>query len=117
MSILDEKHSDWPWLLSRIPRKWTAVRSERKPCGLYCIRFSSTPRRLLLGLGFFNRTDTGAYDVPEPREAVLAFSRFGFMFSFQTAKGWLFRIGSARYDYVDKYYTMPTLTLKKKTIA
>ena len=88
------KHTDWPWPLSLVPRKWTAIPSNNPP-----------------------GTIGDNTDVPPPGKWVLAWSRFGFMFSFQTRGRWLFRIGTFRYDYVDRYYEILTLTLKKEQTA
>ena len=88
--ILDEKHTDWPWPLSLIPRRWTAIPSDKGPWSI----------------GYQK-------DVPPPGRWTLAFSRYGFMFSVN-ARGWLFRVGTFRYDYVDKYFQIPTLTLKRQ---
>jgi hypothetical protein len=96
------KHTDWPFPLSLIPRSWTAIASDKAPWG-----FS-----LLLVRPKDADKTTAHLDVPMRNEAVLDFSRYGFMFSVN-AKGWLFRVGSFRYDYVDKYYELPTLTLKR----
>jgi len=91
-SILETKHTDLPFPLSLIPRKWTAIPSENPP-----------------PFGFGQPKD-----VPSPGRWTLAFSKFGFMFSFQTPGRWLFRIGTFRYDYSDFYYEIFTLTLKKE---
>jgi hypothetical protein len=91
MNILEKKHTDWPWPLSKIPRAWTAIPS-------------TTPPRTLAGQNT---------DVPSPGRFTLQLSRYGFMFSVQTKGQWLFRIGSFRFDYVDNYYEIFTLTLKR----
>ena len=82
-------HTDLIWPLSLIPRKWTAVESTRQP---YTYGYDG--------------------DVPPAGQWTVAISRYGFMFS-ANSHGWLFRIGTFRYDYVDKYYEFPTLTLKR----
>jgi hypothetical protein len=79
-------HTDWPWPFSLIPRRWTAVPSDTPP---FTIGYEK--------------------DVPPPGRWVIALSKYGFMFSFQTKGGWLFRIGTA-----SKYYELFTLTLKKE---
>lgn len=53
-------------------------------------------------------------DIPRTGEWLIALSKFGFMFSFQTRGRWLFRVGTFRYDYVGNFYTFPTLALKKQ---
>ena len=90
-TILDQRHDDWPWPFSLIPRRWNAILSDVPP-----------------------RTFGYAGDVPPPGRCVFAASRFGFMFSFQTRSHWLVRVGTFRYDMVDRYYTFPTFTLKKQ---
>ncbi len=90
MGILDTKHTDLPWPLSLIPRRWTAIPSVVRPWTLGYDR-----------------------DVPPAGAWTLAFSRYGVMGSFQTKGRWLFRMGTFRYDYVDLYYELVTLTLKR----
>jgi hypothetical protein len=96
------KHTDWYWPLSLIPRKWTAIPSEREPFGV-----------IIDDVGMlWVRPKTWNLDVPVRNSAMLVFSRYGFMFSVN-AKGWLFRIGTFRYDYVDSYVELFTLALKR----
>lgn len=94
MNILQKKHTDWPWPLSYVPRAWTAIKSD-------------VPPRTLAG------EDT---DVPAPGRFTLQVCKYGFMFSLQTKRGWLVRVGSFRYDYCDKYYEIFTLTLKRHSV-
>ena len=98
-------HTDLIWPLSLIPRKWTAVESTHPPIGV-TLEHSST------ALGWQLTLYGTTIDVPDHGTATLALSRYGFMVSVNS-HGWLFRIGTFRYDYVDQYYEFPTLTLKR----
>lgn len=94
--ILDKNHDDWVWPFSYIPRSWTAVKSD-------------TPPTELAKSDDLNK----APDVPNPGAWAVTTSQYGINFAATTDSGWHFRIGTFRYDYVDKYYTFPTFTIKK----
>lgn len=94
--ILDERHDDWIWPFSYIPRRWTAVESEVEPTLV-----ASSP-----GL---DKPD----DIPNPGNWALMKSKYGLNFSAVSESGWLFSIGTFRYDYVDRYYQLPRFTIKK----
>jgi len=96
MPIPEGNHNDWLWPFSYIPRKWTAIESEEPPTKI------------------FGNTN-GNLDVPKPGQWTLSSSPYGPMFAWTSVSGWHFRIGTARYDYVDRYYQFPTLALKKIT--
>jgi hypothetical protein len=104
MSIPTGKHSDWPWPFSLIPRRWTAVESDKEPAAV-SVLFSD-------GNGTLQNISPVNPDVPAPGEACISFCRYGVMFS-ACGFGWLLRIGTFRYDYTDRYYTFPTFTLKR----
>ncbi len=87
------RHTDWPWPLSLIPRRWTARESGRLPVKL----LGTVPRDAHL-------------DIPRPGQWVLAWPLY---FAITTENGVHFRIGIARYDYVDHYYQLGTLAWKR----
>jgi hypothetical protein len=87
------RHTDWPWPLSYIPRSWTAVESQRKPVQV---------------LGTVGKGEN--LDVPKPGRFTLAWPPY---FAVTGPRGIHFRIGVARYDYVDEYYQIPTVALKR----
>ncbi len=100
MGILDRLHNDWPWPLSLIPRDWNSVPSQVKPEAIASSK----------GL---DKVD----DIPNPGNWALTHVPgrpwYGINFALTTQNGWHFRIGTFRYDFVDSYYTFPTVTLKK----
>lgn len=98
MSIPTGLHNDWPWPLSLIPRKATAIAGPPPTDVVYSDNFNKL---------------TNHPDVPnEGAWAVSKHPDYGFCFS-AVEKGVLFSIGTFRYDYVDGYYTFPRLTIKK----
>ena len=85
------KHTDYIWPFNHLPRTIDAWPSCKPP-------------KTLIG----NDHDQDGDDVPDPGHRTLQFSlRYGLMFSFQTKKRILFRIGTMRYDFVDHYYVWP----------
>lgn len=95
------KHTDLPWPLSLIPRGFNAVQSNDPPHVV-----AHSPGALV---------DHNA-DVPAPGNFTFSTSKYGFNFALTTKGGWIFRIGTFRYDYVDHYYTFPTFTIKKEKL-
>jgi hypothetical protein len=83
-------HTDWPWPFSLIPRRWNAVPSEHEPVQL---------------LG----TASGHLDIPDRGTWTIAWPIY---VALTSRKGWHFRFG-IRYDYIDRYYTFPSFTIKK----
>jgi len=85
-------HTDWPCLLSRIPRKWNAIDYEVEPmkiCG--------------------NTEPDEHLDVPAPGHWVIAgFGRVPIPvhFAFQTRERRYLRLSLLRFDYVDRYYSI-----------
>ncbi len=100
MGILDKPHSDWPWPFSYIPRDWNAVPSQVKPVAIAhsngLDKVDDIP----------NRGNWALTKVPSK-------PWYGLNFALTTESGWHLRIGTFRYDFVDGYYTFPTLTVKK----
>lgn len=95
--IPNGRHDDWPWPFSYIPRRWTAFDSDIPPvklCG----------------------TETDPHlDIPEQGKWVIAGVgeiKLPLYFALTTNSGWHFRIG-IRYDFLDRYYTFPSFTIKK----
>lgn len=96
MAIPAGRHNDWPWPFSLIPRKATAVESD-------------TPPTAVAHSKDLDKVD----DIPNAGNWVLLKSKYGLSFAVTGPGGWHFRIGTFRYDYVDKYYTFPTFTVKR----
>lgn len=94
MAIPTGNHNDWLPGFQWIPRSWTAVESD-------------TPPEKIAG------TATGNLDIPKPGEWVLAWPLY---LAITLKNGWHFRIGAARYDYVDHYYQVGTLSVKKLVV-
>jgi hypothetical protein len=91
------RHTDFIWPFKYIPRAWTA-------------HASCHPPKTLIGAD----NDADGDDVPDPGHGVLQFSwKYGPMFSYQTKKKFLVRIGTCRYDFVDHYYDCPTLRFNR----
>src|SRR5574341_1308529 len=101
--LRDQRHTDWIWPFSYIPRAWTS----------FCHgRFSVPPIRRLGNTpltGWRDTTFLYPKPIPPPGHWHLASPLY---FAFTTKRGLHFRIG-ARFDDVDGYYTIPSLTLKK----
>lgn len=93
------KHDDWIWPFSLIPRRWNTFASDVEPvkiCG----------------------TEDPADHLDIPERGRWAVAGIGHLkipayFAATTRGGWHVRIGLLRYDYVNHYYTGPTLTIKK----
>ncbi len=91
--IPEGPHRDWPWPLSYIPRRWTAWESTKLPVKL---------------LGTVGEDEH--LDIPKPGKWVLAWPLY---FAITTKNLFHFRVGLARYDFVDHYYQIGTITLKR----
>jgi hypothetical protein len=90
--ILNQRHTDWPWLLSWVPRSWNAWIS------------TVGPKRLL---GNIKPDDT--IDIPDAGRWVVAWPPY---LAATTRRNLHLRIGW-RYDYIDHYYTAPAATIKR----
>lgn len=89
--IPNGRHTDWIWPFSYIPRSWTGWNSIKLP-------------KQLVG-----NVPVGAHlDVPLEGEWAFVWP---FYLVVHFKNGWYARFG-IRYDYVDKYYTFPALTVK-----
>ena len=97
MPIPSGRHTDWPWLLSWVPRRWTAFESEIPP------------------LQLFGNVPPGAHlDIPARGQwtiATIAHGNLPLYFAIRTKSNWYFRFG-VRFDYLNKYYTFPSIALK-----
>lgn len=89
-AILNQRHTDWWWILKKIPRSWTS--------------FLGTPPVIVFGNVFYPPKP-----IPDPGHWELLWPLY---FAFQTKGGWLFRIGM-RYDDIDLYFALG-LTFKKQ---
>jgi len=87
-------HTDWPWPLSLVPRRWNAREMEEPP-------------RALAGTSRFPD------DIPEAGTWVLLWTPYGPYFALTTRDCLHFRLGFARPDLVDRYYSLFTLALKR----
>lgn len=99
MAIPSGTHTDWLWPFSLIPRSFNATESD-------------VPPTAIANSEGLDKAD----DIPNPGNWVFMRAEkwyYGLYFALTTESGWHFRIGSFRYDYVDKYYTFPTFTIKK----
>lgn len=99
MAIPEGNHNDWPWPLSKIPRSATAIPTTDKPKAIAHSK----------GL-------TKVNDIPNPGnwELTRMPGRWWTLnFAVTTKGGWHFRVGTFRWDAVDHYIQVPTLTLKK----
>lgn len=98
MSILDKLHTDLPWPFSLFKRGANAISDPNPPTEVY---FSKN----------FDKEHKNP-DVPNNGAWALSIHpKYGFCFA-AVEDGWLFSIGTFRYDYVDKYYTFPRLAVK-----
>ncbi len=91
------RHDDWIWPFRYIPRSWTAFRSDISP-----VKIAGTA--------------AGHLDIPERGRWVLAGVeklKIPVYFAITTSTGLHFRIGLFRYDYVDRYYELFPLSLKR----
>lgn len=99
MSVPSGKHNDLPWPLSLLPRNFNAIPSNDPP---HVVAHSAGALK-----------DGHNADVPAPGNFTFSVSKYGFNFAWTTKGGTIFRIGTFRYDYVDHYYTLPTIALHK----
>lgn len=90
-------HNDWIWPFSLIPRTANAVASD-------------TPPKLVSSSGLLPGYNP---DVPNPGAWALSTCQYGFCYASTSLSGITVRAGTFRYDYVDKYYTFPTFTVKQ----
>lgn len=99
MSVPTGGHDDWLWGLGKlIPRDWN---SEVGPA----------PDQVYFSPNFDKEHNHP--DVPNDGAFAVSFHpKYGFSFA-TVLDGWLFAIGTFRYDYADGYYTFPRLALKK----
>lgn len=87
--ILNEYHTDWPWIFKRIPRSLNAW-------------LGPEPKALV---GY----DKGHLDVTPEGTGVITIPLY---FTFRARGGWHFRFG-LRYDYSDRYYNFSLPTIKR----
>ena len=96
------RHDDWPWPLSSVPRRWTAV--------------SGNPPRKTFGTTPLTRAEFNGrqfrYPKPIPPAGRWHFTIWPLYFGMTTHSGWHFRLG-VRYDDIDGYYSWPSVTLKR----
>ena len=98
MPIPNTLHTDWLWPFSLVPRRKTAIESDVPP--QVAAKSPGYP--------------DSANEIPPAGHWVLqTHPEYGFYFAFTNPDGWHFRVGSFRYDYVDHYYTFPTVALKR----
>jgi hypothetical protein len=95
MPIPEGRHDDWKWPLKLIPRRWTAVESNKPPIKL----FGTAPADKHL-------------DVPEPGTWVVAWPPH---WAWTTKEIDINRVSLARYDYNGGYYQIFSLRLGSLT--
>lgn len=87
--ILLTKHTDWPKLFQWVPRRWNA--------------FIGPPPMKIWG----NAKSTKP--IPDAGEWWIGWPLY---FGIKTKRGWYIRFGF-RYDDIDRYFTIPSFTIKK----
>jgi hypothetical protein len=95
------RHTDWPFFLRWVPRRWTILRGV-------------PPRRWLGTTPLAQAIFHGAiyeYPPPIPPRGFWHVVRWPLYFAFQTNGGWHGRIG-IRFDDLAGYFQIPSLTLK-----
>lgn len=113
LEILNKRHTDWPWPLSYIPRRWTACdwgvpvlvmgnqRETREDAASHTAGPAPVGEAGSWQLSLFPKA-------PGPLKHIPTY------FAFTLKNGWHFRIG-ARWDDVDSYTQVPTLAIRKYT--
>jgi hypothetical protein len=99
--ILRKKHNDYFWILRNIPRSATSLVSSVRP----------TPIAWSGGMAA-----QAADDIPPPGNWVVLKTPLGWYFAITFPNGWHFRIGP-RFDYVDGYYQIFSVALKKLNLS
>lgn len=99
MAIPTGNHNDWIWPFSLIPRSLTAIPGP--PDGIE-VTYSAN-------------FDHAHHNPDVPNEGAWALShhpKYGFSYA-RVCDGWLEAVGTFRYDYVDRYFEIDTIRIKR----